>query len=207
MLATIFVAQGAAAIRNPEPLESAAKPVVDRFLPALRKVAPAAIAEKIPDDAKTLVRVNGAVQVLGGLALATGWAPRAGALALAASLVPTTWAGHAFWEEEDAGKRQAQRLQLMKNAGLMGGLLLAAVDTEGKPGLMWRARHGAREARVEARRAAKLARREARHAARLAQSETRHTVHELGREAHHAARRARSETTHTARELKAKLPH
>jgi uncharacterized membrane protein YphA (DoxX/SURF4 family) len=185
MLATIFVVQGAAAIKNPEPLTPAAKPVVDRFLPALRKIAPAAVAEKIPDDPKTLVRINGAVQVLGGLALATGRAPRAGAFALIASLIPTTWAGHAFWEEEEPVKRHAQRVQLMKNAGLVGGLLLAAVDTEGKPGLLWRARHGARDARIEARRAAKLAR----------------------REAHHAARLARSETTHTARELKAKLPH
>lgn len=185
MLASIFVIQGAAAIKNPEPLAPAAKPVIDRFLPALRKAAPAAVAERIPDDTKTLVRINGAVQVLGGLALATGRAPRGAALALIASMVPTTLAGHAFWEEDDPDKRAAQRVQLLKNAGLAGGLLLAAVDTEGKPGLMWRARHGAHDARVEARRAAKLAKREARHAARL----------------------ARSETVHTARELKAKLPH
>ena len=29
----------------------------------------------------------------------------------------------------------------MKNLGLLGGLLLAAVDTEGRPGLRWRAGH------------------------------------------------------------------
>ena len=53
---------------------------------------------------------------------------------LAGSLVPTTLAGHRFWEEEDATKRAQQRIHFFKNLGLLGGLILAAVDTEGRPG-------------------------------------------------------------------------
>jgi hypothetical protein len=44
---------------------------------------------------------------------------------------------------------------------MLGGLLLAGVDTEGKPGVAWRARHAATDVRREARHLAKGARREA----------------------------------------------
>jgi hypothetical protein len=45
---------------------------------------------------------------------------------------------------------------------MLGGLLLAAVDTEGKPGVAWRARRAAADVRREAKVLAKSARREAR---------------------------------------------
>ncbi len=66
----------------------------------------------------------------------------------------------------------------MKNLGILGGLLLAAVDTEGKPGVAWRATHGARAAKRETKRGAKAAKREAK---------------QLAREAKHAARLAKAE--------------
>jgi hypothetical protein len=72
--------------------------------------------------------------------LALGKFPRLSALALAASLVPTTFAGHRFWEETDPTRRSAQQLHFLKNAGMLGGLILASVDTEGRPSLVWRAR-------------------------------------------------------------------
>jgi putative oxidoreductase len=80
---------------------------------------------------------------------------------LAASLVPTTLAGHAFWNETDPQAKNAQRLQFYKNTSVFGGLLLAAVDTEGRPGLAWRARRAAADVRREAKQVAKDARREA----------------------------------------------
>jgi uncharacterized membrane protein YphA (DoxX/SURF4 family) len=73
--------------------------------------------------------------------LATGHATRPAALLLAGSLVPTTLAGHAFWDIQDPQQRAMQRVQFMKNLGLMGGLLLAALDREGRPDLRWRAGH------------------------------------------------------------------
>jgi len=45
---------------------------------------------------------------------------------------------------------------------MMGGLLLAGVDTEGKPGVAWRARRAARDVRREARHLQQQARAEAR---------------------------------------------
>lgn len=179
MLAAIFVVQGAQAMKNPDRLVTAAKPVADRVLPALRKVAPPALGDRIPDDPQALVRLNGAAQVAGGLALGTGRSPRMGALLLAASLVPTTWARHAFWQEDDPEMRATKKVQFLKNVGLAGGLLLAAVDTEGKPGVMWRARHGARDARREARRATRAARREAAHTADAARTKARRQAKRL----------------------------
>jgi uncharacterized membrane protein YphA (DoxX/SURF4 family) len=52
--------------------------------------------------------------------------PRLAALALAASLVPTTYAGHPFWGETDKQVRGQQRTHFVKNLGLLGGLLLTA---------------------------------------------------------------------------------
>jgi putative oxidoreductase len=70
------------------------------------------------------VKLNGAVQVVAGTTLALGILPRVSALALAASLVPTTLAGHRFWEEEDEAARAQQSVQFLKNAAMMGGLLM-----------------------------------------------------------------------------------
>lgn len=159
MLATIFVAGGINALRNTEVHAAKAKKVIDKVVPVAQQAAPRA---PIPTDPATLVRINAGAQILAAAALATGRAPRLSASVLAASLVPTTLAGHAFWNETDPQARNAQRLQFYKNTSVLGGLLLAAVDTEGKPGLAWRARRAAADVRREARQVARDARREAR---------------------------------------------
>ncbi|MEV0788894.1 DoxX family protein [Kribbella sp. NPDC050459] len=178
LLSMIFVVQGANSIRNPEPLVPKAQPVTDRLVPMVKKVAPTQVSDRIPETTVNLVRLNGAVQVIGGLALATGKGRRLGAATLAATLLPVTVAGHPFWQMKDKESRQAQRIQFMKNLGLLGGLLLAAVDTEGKPGVAWRASHGAKAAKRETKRGAKAAKREAK---------------DLAREAKHAAKLAKAE--------------
>jgi ATP/maltotriose-dependent transcriptional regulator MalT len=58
--------------------------------------------------------------------LAKGLMPRFAALSLAASLVPTTYGAHRFWEMTDARDRTMQRTQFLKNAAMFGGLLMAA---------------------------------------------------------------------------------
>ncbi|HET6294867.1 MAG TPA: DoxX family protein [Kribbella sp.] len=173
LLSTIFIVQGAKALRDPEPHVAKAKPVADRLVPLVKKVTPAQVGDRIPDSTANLVRLNGAAQVLGGVSLASGKGRRLGAVVLAASLVPTTLAGHSFWQESDKAARAAQKVQFMKNLGLMGGLLLAAVDTEGKPGVAWRATHGAKAAKRETKRGAKLAKRETKQFAKTAKREAR----------------------------------
>ena len=78
----------------------------------------------LPLDPELAVRVNGAAMVLGGAALIVNKLPRLAALGLVASMIPTTMAGHGFWELEGA-ERKAQEIQFYKNLGLTGGLLLA----------------------------------------------------------------------------------
>jgi len=72
----------------------------------------------LPDN-EAIVRANAAVQVAGGIALAAGIAPRLAAAGLAASLVPTTVGGHAFWTRDDLAQRANQRNHFNKNLGLL----------------------------------------------------------------------------------------
>ena len=71
---------------------------------------------------------NAAVMVGAGTLLALGRVPRLSALTLAASLIPTTLAGHSYWTIEDPVARKTQRIQFHKNLAMLGGLLLAAID-------------------------------------------------------------------------------
>jgi putative oxidoreductase len=137
MLGAVFVASGLDALRNPGPRAELAADVGARIARPLG----------LPEDAQTLVRINAGVQVGAGVLLATGRFRRLAAVALLASLVPTTVGGHPFWAAESDEKRAHERTQFLKNLGLAGGLILAAVDTEGKPSLAWRARHAAGHAR------------------------------------------------------------
>ena len=86
--------------------------------------------------------------MVAGTLLALGRFPRLSALALAATLVPTTAAGHRFWEAEEDADRAQQRIHFLKNLSMFGGLLIAAADTSGQPSLAWRTRHGAQAAGV-----------------------------------------------------------
>ena len=159
MLATIFVVGGVNALRATEAHAAKAKKVTDRIVPLAQRAAPGA---PIPTDAATLVRINAGAQIVAAAALATGRAPRQSATLRAAALGPPTLAGHPFWDETDPQAKATQRLQFAKNTSILGGLLLAGVDTEGKPGLAWRARRAAKDVRREAHQVAKDARREAR---------------------------------------------
>jgi uncharacterized membrane protein YphA (DoxX/SURF4 family) len=82
----------------------------------------------LPADDELVVRGNAAVMVAAGAMLALGRAPRLSALALAGSLVPTTLAGHSYWQIEDPAARKVQRIQFHKNMAMLGGLLLAVLD-------------------------------------------------------------------------------
>ncbi|WP_069173960.1 DoxX family protein [Streptomyces griseus] len=142
MLASMFVAGGMNSLRSPEAVAPAAEPVVR---PVADRVA------VLPDRTEHLVRINGAVQVVGGVLLGLGRWPRLSALALAVTLVPTTLAGHRFWEAEEPSDRVQQRIHFLKNVSMLGGLLIAAGDTGGAPSLLWRGRHAARGLRHDAR--------------------------------------------------------
>jgi uncharacterized membrane protein YphA (DoxX/SURF4 family) len=155
MLASYFVASGIKAIRDPESLVPVAEPLADRVVPLVKQYAPEQLAGAVPDNTVTLVRVFGVAQVAGGVALATGRGRRLGALLLAGTLVPGNIAKHPFWKVQDPEERAQDRKQFLKNVSLLGGVLLASVDTEGKPSLAWRAQKGGEAFAKGTRRASK----------------------------------------------------
>ncbi len=159
MLASAFFVGAASALKNAPHLGAKASRVTEKVIPIAQRAWPSA---PIPTDPVTIVRINAGVQIAAAAALATGRAPRTSSAILAASLLPTTIAGHAFWREQDPATRATQRLNFFKGVSLVGGLLIAGVDTEGKPGVAWRARRAAKDVRREAKTLARQARSEAR---------------------------------------------
>lgn len=151
MMAGVFITGGLDALRHPGSRLPAASPFLHKIAEPLG----------LPDDPELLIRANAAAMMAGGALLATGRFPRIAAITLIGSMAPTTYAAHAFWSEDDPQARSHQRTQFLKNLAIIGGLVLAAVDTEGKPGVAWRTKHAAEQATKSARRQAKTARRQA----------------------------------------------
>jgi putative oxidoreductase len=141
LLASTFVFGGIDTLRNPQSRVAGAQPVVEKITEQADKQLPV----QVPRDVEQWVKIDAGVKVGAGVLFSLGRLPRLSALALAVSIVPTTLAGHRFWEAEGATK-QAQLIHFLKNLGLLGGLLLAAVDTEGKPSVGYRARRAAKKA-------------------------------------------------------------
>jgi putative oxidoreductase len=163
MLASTFVWGGVQGLRNAPALAAKAKPVNDAVRGLAGKVAPQV---PVPEDDATLVRINAGVHIAAGLALATGRMPRLSALMLAGTVLPTTVAGHRWWEEKDKAARTAALTHFFKNISMLGGLVLAAVDTQGRPGVAWRTQHAVGSARRSARHLRKEASSQAKSAAR-----------------------------------------
>ncbi len=136
-LAASFISGGIDQIRNPQPKAAPAspfvKPIADRV-------------PQLPSDPESLVKLDGAIKVVGGLGLVFGPFARPAALLLAGSLVPTTLAGHRFWETSDPDQKQSDKIEFFKNVSLLGGLLITALDTGGRPSIPWMAGKATHEA-------------------------------------------------------------
>lgn len=140
MLASSFVLAGLDKLRN-------ADDTATQLSPLLRRAA-----ESLPfqTNEKVLARVIGGTQVGAGVCFALGKSARLAATVLA---VISALNGYVEWRSADItskGGRDARRKQLLKNISLTGGVLLASVDTNGKPSLAWRAEHLAADAKKNA---------------------------------------------------------
>ncbi|MFJ8772207.1 DoxX family protein [Streptomyces microflavus] len=138
LLASKFIRDGYAAVRNPVPRDSSGRTGND---PGVVRLA--SRVSFLPDDPEQLARVQGAVQLGAGVLLALGRAPRLASAALAVTLVPAALAAYSDGAAEDPEERSARRAELLANVSLLGGLLIAAADTHGKPSLAFRTRHAA----------------------------------------------------------------
>jgi uncharacterized membrane protein YphA (DoxX/SURF4 family) len=138
MLSAAFISRGIDALRSPTPAADAARPTLE----GLSKL-PDPVGTNVPSNAETVARINAAVQIGGGLLLATGRLPRVASAALALTVVPGSLGAHAFWSESDPQRKADERRAFLTDVSLIGGLIIAAVDTEGKPSLGWRGRRAA----------------------------------------------------------------
>lgn len=127
--------------RIARPLLSAA--IVGEGVNALRRAEERAEERT---EFESLVRVNAALQIGVGAMLASGRLPRLSSTALSGSVLPTMLNSYAFWDEQDPIIRAVKRAGFLKSLGLLGGLMIAAVDTEAKPSMGWRARRAAKRA-------------------------------------------------------------
>ena len=158
MLASYFIVEGLNRLRKLQEAAAEAAPFVEM----------AAQQTGLPNNPELVVRTSGAAQLSGGALLATGRFPRPASALLAGALAPSTYVHQAFWAESDPKVKAQKKANFLRNVAILGGVILAAVDTEGKPSLRWRAAAGAAETGRSARRAARSARREAKLLARQA---------------------------------------
>lgn len=160
LFAAWFVAEGVSVLRRPQAHVQHAEATWHQL--SSRTSLPAAPR---PSQMRTLVQVHGAAMAVAGIMLATGKAPRAGALALAALGVPLAVVNHPFGKD-----RTAHRDRFLRNLSMIGGALIAGIDREGRPGVAWRVEHAKldRAAAREAKQALSEAAREARTAVRQA---------------------------------------
>ena len=138
MLSAVFIGQGVETLLKPATSADAAQPTID----ALRTL-PDPVGSKVPSNPQTAARINAAVQVGGGVLLATGKLSRIASAMLACTVIPGSLGAHLFWNETDPQRKVEQRRNFLTDVSLLGGLIIASADTEGKPSLGWRGRQAA----------------------------------------------------------------
>ena len=138
LLSAVFIGQGIDSLRNPKLAAQAAAPAVDGL-----QALPDPVGSSIPSDPQTFAQLNAAVQIGGGLLLATGKMPRVASAALALTVLPANLGSHMFWTESDPQRKVEKRQAFLADLSLLGGLLIASADTAGKPSLGWRGRRAA----------------------------------------------------------------
>ena len=138
LLSVAFIGQGVNSLLNPKSAAAAAAPAVDGL-----QALPNSVSGNIPSDPETFAQITAAVQIGGGLLLATGKLPRVASAALAVTVLPANLGAHSFWNESDPQAKAQKRQQFLTDLSLVGGLLIASADTAGKPSLGWRGRRAA----------------------------------------------------------------
>jgi uncharacterized membrane protein YphA (DoxX/SURF4 family) len=138
LLSVAFIGQGVDSLRNPSSAAEAAAPAVGGL-----QALPDPIGSSIPSDPRTFAQINAAVQIGGGLLLATGKMPRVASAALAFTVLPANLGAHMFWNETDKQLKAQKRREFLSDLSLLGGLMIASADTAGRPSLGWRGRRAA----------------------------------------------------------------
>lgn len=128
MLASAYIANGVRKLTHTKEAAATVAPLLN-------------VVEKkvdLPFDAATVARATGAAQVAAGSLLAIGKFPRVSSTVLVATYLVDVVGDLAAKKDPEE-----QKESLLMRTSLLGGALLASVDTAGKPGLAWRAQQAA----------------------------------------------------------------
>ena len=128
MLASSFIFSGLDRLRHADATAAQLAPVL----------APLSAALPVDASEKTLARLLAGAQVGAGILLALGKFSRPAAVVLTLTAGLGTVVEYRTAETTTKENRAHRRNQLTKNIALIGGALLASVDTAGRPGLAWR---------------------------------------------------------------------
>ena len=141
LLATGFIAAGTDRLRDSGQTAQQLRPTLDRVGRMVPSVAP------VTGNPQLVAKALGATQVGAGALLAFGKLPRLSGLLLTGTAVLNAVVEYKNAETDTSEERKARRVALLKNLSLIGAVLLVAVDTNGRPGLAWRAGHLADDTR------------------------------------------------------------
>ncbi len=142
MLAGVHVYDGGKALVSSAEYTHA----VDNFLHRSKVILPKKYAAHLPRDPKTTAQALAATRVAAGGTLGFGILPRLSAAVLAASSLPLLIGRDAFWETQDRDEERERRQGFLVDAALTGATLIAALDTEGNPSVVWRSKQAAHKA-------------------------------------------------------------
>lgn len=138
LLAAPFVRDGVDAVHSPEPHLATARTSADIATRLLH-------TERLSDgQLRLIVRAHGALVVTAALGLALGKVPRSSALLLTGLTAPLVVAQQPF--RSAVGRTEVPAF--LRALGLLGGTMLAASDTAGRPSVGWRVRHAREERRA-----------------------------------------------------------
>ncbi|MEH0146689.1 DoxX family membrane protein [Corynebacterium sp. Q4381] len=143
MLASVFIIDGVQTVLNP----ASAKESADSVLKQLRAATPRQYRAFLPKDPETAAQIAGGVKAGAASLFALGKAPRTAAALLTATSAASLVGRNAFWETSDADEKARRKAGALTDLALTGGVLLASVDTAGKPDMKWRAQNAAKVAR------------------------------------------------------------
>lgn len=180
LLASSFVLTGIDRLRNTEATAAALRPALDR----LSKAVPSAAS--VTSNEKQVAKVLGAAHLGAALLLGIGRFSRLSALVLVGTSSLNAVVEFNNADSSTAKARKERRNQLIKNLSLVGAVLIAAVDTNGRPSWAWRAEHFAEDAR--------------RNALALS-SDTRRTARSLARDTEKRLKKAEKAVRKTASEV------
>lgn len=143
MLASAFVIDGVQTVLNP----ASHKESADSVLKQVRAAVPRQYRAFIPKDPETAAQIVGGVKACAASLFALGKAPRTAAGLLTATSLASLAGRNAFWDTDDEDEKTRRKAGALTDLALTGGVLLATVDTDGKPDMKWRAQNAAKVAK------------------------------------------------------------